>query len=61
LGGDATSRSGPPGGHRTFRPANIAKQLRVSSTGDGFAVTVMSKDSDAAKEILRRAEALRVQ
>ncbi len=33
----------------------------VSSTGDGFAVTVMSKDSDAAKEILRRAEALRVQ
>lgn len=30
----------------------------VSSTGDGFAITVHSKDKDAAQEILRRANLL---
>jgi hypothetical protein len=30
----------------------------VTSTGDGFAITVMSKDRDTAKEILRRAQSL---
>lgn len=30
----------------------------VSSTGDGFAVTIHSKSKDAAEEILRRANAL---
>lgn len=30
----------------------------VSSTGDGFAITIHSKDRDTAKEILRRASAL---
>ncbi len=32
---------------------------RVTSTGDGFAITVSSTDRDGAREILRRAEALR--
>ncbi len=31
---------------------------RVTSTGDGFAIAVSSQDTDSAKEILRRAEAL---
>ena len=31
---------------------------RVTSTGDGFAITVKGKDKDSSKEILRRAEAL---
>jgi hypothetical protein len=31
---------------------------RVTSTGDGFAITVSSTDRDGAKEILRRAQAL---
>jgi hypothetical protein len=30
----------------------------VSSTGDGFAITIHSKNKDAAQEILRRANAL---
>lgn len=34
---------------------------RVSSTGDGFAIIVSSRDRDAAKEILRRAQALTAQ
>jgi hypothetical protein len=41
--------------------AVVGSTAAVSSTGDGFAITIRSKDSDAAKEILRRAEALRVQ
>jgi hypothetical protein len=32
---------------------------RVTSTGDGFAITVSSADRDGAREILRRAEALK--
>ncbi len=32
---------------------------RVTSTGDGFAITVSSTDRDSAREIFRRAEALR--
>jgi hypothetical protein len=31
---------------------------RVTSTGDGFAITVSSPDRDSAKEILHRAQAL---
>jgi len=31
---------------------------RVTSTGDGFAITVSSPNRDGAKEILRRAQAL---
>jgi|SRR5271170_7657991 len=34
---------------------------RVTSTGDGFAITVSSPDRDSAKEILRRAESLTLQ
>ena len=30
----------------------------VSSTGDGFAITIQSKDKDTAQEILRRADLL---
>jgi hypothetical protein len=32
---------------------------KVSSTGDGFAVTIESNDSNTSKEVLRRAEALK--
>jgi hypothetical protein len=31
---------------------------RVTSTGNGFAITVSSRDRDGAREILRRAQAL---
>jgi hypothetical protein len=31
---------------------------RVTSTGDGFAITVSSQDRDGAREILHRAQAL---
>ncbi|HEX4447745.1 MAG TPA: hypothetical protein VH044_13440 [Polyangiaceae bacterium] len=31
---------------------------RVTSTGNGFAVTLVGKDKDSSKEILRRAQAL---
>ncbi len=34
---------------------------RVTSTGDGFAITVTGRNRDAAKEILRRAQALTAQ
>jgi hypothetical protein len=30
----------------------------VTSTGDGFAVTIVAKDSDTAAEVLRRAQGL---
>lgn len=54
--------------HEVSDPAALAQDgcpmsvhgasARVTSTGDGFAITVSSTDRDGAKEILHRAQAL---
>jgi hypothetical protein len=35
---------------------HIARNNAVSSTGDGFAVTIESQDVNTSKEVLRRAK-----
>jgi hypothetical protein len=53
MGGMA---AGAPMGDRPLSVSGATAD--VSSTGDGFAITIHSKDKDTAQEILRRASAL---
>jgi hypothetical protein len=51
--------SAPVGDEQSRCPLAVdGSTARVTSTGDGFAITVSSPDRDGAKEILRRAQAL---